>query len=79
MCVSYIPRICYKGCNFFLIMCVINLIKCMGGYMTCCHRNFFFKRRGKQSWQQKKGKKKKSDSIYGQYTNVCKLGANWDH
>ncbi len=42
----------------------------MGGYMTCCHRNFTKK--------SEEGKKK-SDSIYGQYTNVCKLGANWDH
>ncbi len=40
---------------------------------------FYKKKKGKQSWQQKKGRRKKSDSIYGQYTNVCQLGANWDH
>jgi hypothetical protein len=33
----------------------------------------------KKKEENKVGSKKKSDSIYGQYTNVCKLGANWDH
>jgi hypothetical protein len=32
----------------FLSICVINWIKCMGGRMTCCHRNFTIRRKIKQ-------------------------------
>jgi len=49
----------------------------MEGYMTCCHRNFNQKKEKKTKLATKnKGTRRKNDSIYGQYTNVCKLGAN---
>ncbi len=39
MCVFYIPWMCCGGYNFFL-MCVINWIRCMGGWMICWHTSF---------------------------------------
>jgi hypothetical protein len=73
MYVFYIPWISCEGYNF-LLMLEINWIKCMGGWMSCCHKRFAI---------MKKGKKRinnffKKDLVYGQYTNACKLGAIWD-
>ncbi len=45
-------------------------------WMTCCHKHFT--RRGKKEGGKGKGRKNKSDLICEQYTNACKLGANWD-
>jgi hypothetical protein len=46
----------------------------MVGWMTCYHKKiirFFFLKGGKR--------RKRSDSTCDQYTNACKLGANWNH
>lgn len=51
-------------------MSIINWIKYVGGAMTCLAIEEIIK---------EKGGPKKRWSICGQYTNVCKLGANWDH
>jgi hypothetical protein len=64
MCAFYISWICW-GYNF-LSICVINWIKCMDGWMTCCHKIFT------------KKKKKKNDIVCGQYTIACKMNAKWD-
>ncbi len=75
MCVYYIPWICCGGYNF-LLMCVINWIKCMGGSITCWHTNFT-RRKQKQKNQQKKEEDfRKQFSLWEnhQYLQIrCKL------
>ncbi len=69
----YILWLC-RGYNFFS-MCVINWIKCIGGWMTYCHKNFI-KKKKKNKEGDKKGELKKNDVVCGQCTNAHKLGAN---
>jgi len=66
MCAFYIPWICCKGYNY-LSMSIINWTKCMGGWIFCCHRSFT-----------RRLKEIKNNLVYGNYTNVYKLGVNWD-
>jgi hypothetical protein len=39
------------------LKCVINLTKCMEGWMICCHKNFK-KETWKQTWQENKEENK---------------------
>ncbi len=75
-CVFYIPRICCGGYNFVL-MCVINWIKHMGGWITCWHPSFSRRKQKQRNWRKKK-KMLKSDLVCAQIINTCKLGANWN-
>jgi len=77
MCAFYIPWICCRGYNL-LSMCVINWTKFMGGQMTCYHKSFLRRKKGKQKRWQKKGRRKRSDLVFKQCINACKVGANWD-
>jgi len=47
----------------------------MVGWMTCYHKNFTIILKKKKVAK----KRKRSDSMHDQYTNACKLGANWNH
>jgi hypothetical protein len=55
----------------FFSMCVINWIKCMGGWMPCCHKGYIYIYIKKSNKETKKMKKKKVDLVCGQYT-ICK-------
>ncbi len=44
------------------------------GWVTCYHKRFT-----RMKNENKEGDlKKENDPIHGQYTNACKLGANWN-
>ncbi len=63
----------YKGCNFISIY-VINWIKC-----TKDEQLATIEALQKQKMKTKKITwRKKNDPIHGQYTNACKLCANWN-
>jgi hypothetical protein len=66
MFIFYIPWICCNDYNFFS-MHVINWIKCMGGWMPCCHRGYIYM----SNKATKKMKKKRNDLVCGQYV-ICK-------
>jgi hypothetical protein len=72
MCVFYILWICYRGCNFISIY-VINLIKCTKDERLATIEVLQEKNENKEG-----DLKKENDPIHGQYTNACKLGANWN-
>ncbi len=53
-------------------------MKCMVGWIICCHKSFTEKEKWNKKCRKKKGRRKKRDSVCDQYTNACKLSANWD-
>jgi hypothetical protein len=71
MCDFYILWICCRDCNFFS-MCIINLIKCMGRWMTCCDRTF--RRRQNETKEGIKRRRKKEDSNSWTMHNVLRIG-----
>jgi hypothetical protein len=49
----------------------------MEGWMTCYYKSLTKRGKKVRKWP-KKGKRKRSDLVCGQYTNVHKLGAKQD-
>jgi hypothetical protein len=46
--------------------------------MTCYHKSFLRRIKGKQKRWQNKGRRKRSDLVFEQYIIAYKVGANWD-